>query len=71
MQFSQILATEGLQMSSQGIDDYFKQAKLIELEASNSISDWSKITQLAKQCRVINEQNGASINTLAQHTQRS
>lgn len=70
-QMSQVLATEKLQMSPTGISEYFKKAQAIELNTQASTSLWQEILSISKQCKLLNEKNGASINLLALHTQRS
>lgn len=70
-QLSQILATEKLAMSSKGIDDYFSVAEAAELNVSTSSKCWKEILSISTQCQLLNEQNGASINLLSRHTQRS
>jgi len=69
-QFTQILATEKLEMNSSGIAEYFKKAEEATLETSILVEQWKEIAAISKQCRALNEKNGASINLLAQHTQR-
>ena len=70
-QLTQVLATEKLQMSPKGVSEYFNKAKKVNLNTSGSTTLWKKITSISQQCRLLNEKNGASINLLAQHTQRS
>jgi len=70
-QLTQVLATEKLQMTPSGVSEYFKKAETINLDTSNSSSIWKEIISISKQSRMLNERNGASINLLAQHTQRS
>jgi flagella synthesis protein FlgN len=70
-QLSQILATEKLQMSSTGMSDYFNKAEIVGLNTSKSTKLWKEILSISNQCQLLNEKNGASINLLSQHTQRS
>jgi len=70
-QMTQVLATEKLQMSPLGMAEYFKKAEDVSLNISSTTNLWKQICSIAKQCRELNERNGASINLLAQHTQRS
>jgi flagella synthesis protein FlgN len=70
-QMSQVLATEKLQMSPNGIEQYFNKAKAVNLNIQNSTSLWQEILSISKQCKLLNEKNGASISLLAQHTHRS
>jgi len=70
-QMTQVLATEKLKMSPNGIMEYFSKAKAVNLNTSQSINLWQEILSTSKQCKLLNEKNGASINLLAMHTQRS
>jgi flagella synthesis protein FlgN len=70
-QLTQVLATEKLLLSPSGIADYFKKAETANLNTSTSTLLWKKIISISKKCRLLNEKNGASINLLAQHTQRA
>ncbi len=70
-QMGQVLATEKLQMTPSGIETYFQKAKAVNLNINNSTSLWQEILSISKQCKFLNEKNGASIKLLAQHTQRS
>jgi len=70
-QMTQVLATEKLQMSPTGMSEYFEKAENLSLNTSNSTTLWKEILSISKQCRDLNERNGASINLLAQHTHRA
>ncbi len=70
-QLTQVLATEKLQMTPIGVSEYFKKAETVKLNTSGSTNLWKEITSISRQCRLLNEKNGASINLLALHTQRS
>jgi len=70
-QMTQVLATEKLPLSPSGIEEYFKKAESVNLNTSSSTSLWQQIISISKQSKLLNEKNGASINLLAQHTQRS
>lgn len=70
-QMTQILATEKLQMSPVGVADYFQKANKEKLNTSGPTNLWQEIISISQQCRLLNERNGASINLLVQHTQRS
>ncbi len=70
-QMSQVLATEKLELSPEGIKTYFDKAESVQINTRNSSHDWNQIIDLSKQCKLLNEKNGASINLLAQHTQRT
>ena len=68
-QVEQILASEKLD-KKEGMPRYFAIAEQAGIEASESSDDWQTLTDLSKKCRNLNEQNGASIHILNQHTQR-
>lgn len=70
-QFSQVLATEKLHLTPKGIDEYFSRAKNANIDTSKADALWQEIVNLSKQCQSLNQKNGASINILAQYTQRS
>lgn len=70
-QLSQVLATEKLQMTAIDIAAYFKIAETVNFNTEKETSQWQQILSISKQCRFLNEKNGASINLLAQHTHRS
>ena len=70
-QLGQVLATEKLLMSQEGIQHYFTKAKVSGLDVSEAFKCWSEIATLSKSCRSLNEQNGASIDLLGRHTQRA
>lgn len=68
-QVEQILASEKLG-KKEGMTQYFIIAELAGIDISKSSSNWHKLTELAKNCRTLNEQNGACIHILNQHSQR-
>jgi flagella synthesis protein FlgN len=70
-QMSQILSTEKLQMTPQGMAEYFTKAKSVDLDIKESSRMWDEIISITRQCRLLNEKNGASISLLAQNTQNS
>lgn len=70
-QLAQVLETEQLLISSEGLTDYFNKADIEQFNTSETKTHWQQILTIAKQCQVLNEQNGASIRLLAQHTQHT
>jgi len=68
-QVEQLLASEKLSKQD-GMIQYFSIAKQANIDTTESLSNWQKLTELSKKCRRLNEQNGASIHILSQHTQR-
>ena len=70
-QLSQILATESLSNDQQGVHTYFERAAAAGNSIATIQANWEETIRLAKQCRLLNEQNGAMIDMLQRHTQRS
>ena len=70
-QISQILTSEILPNDNEGINQYFSRASQQGLNTIKLSECWSEFTALSKNCRSLNEQNGASIALLARHVQRS
>jgi flagella synthesis protein FlgN len=70
-QLSQILNTENLALDQNGIKNYLEKAKNAGLKATELSQYWFEITELSKKCRDRNERNGASIDLLTRHNQRS
>lgn len=67
----QILAMATLPHSLEGINLYFQQAEAAGFNAAELKSHWDQIQALCTLCKVLNEQNGMSIELLAHHTKRS
>jgi len=70
-QCGQILATEELPNNDKGMNAYFQRGATAGLLAIAIAEHWIIIQQLCIKCRALNEQNGASIELLSFHTQRS
>ena len=70
-QLGQVLATEQLPLSQEGIMSYMAKAKAANINITASWQHWHEIITLSKKCRSLNEQNGASIDLLSRHIQRS
>ena len=70
-QLGQVLATEQLVVSNDGIKSYLIKAKATGINISESWNCWTRIIKLSESCRTLNEQNGASIALLSRHAQRS
>ncbi|MCF7970336.1 MAG: flagellar protein FlgN [Methylococcaceae bacterium] len=68
-QVEQLLASEKLSKQD-GMIQYFAIAKQANIDTTESLSNWQKLTELSKACRTLNDKNGASIHLLNQHTQR-
>lgn len=70
-QLGQVLATEQLLTSQDGVFNYLAKAKAAGLNIAESTRCWLDISALSQKCRTLNEQNGASIDLLNRHTQRA
>ncbi|MBS3963784.1 MAG: flagellar protein FlgN [Methylomonas sp.] len=70
-QLEQVLATEKLSLGRDGFDHYLARARQSGFNTETCQNTWARLTQLTGQCRNLNEQNGASIELLTRHTQRS
>jgi len=70
-QLTQVLATEKLFINQDGVSCYLEKAKAIDLNTETALQHWLTIETLSKKCKSLNEQNGASIDLLNRHTQRS
>lgn len=70
-QLGQVLATENLTVDHDGINHYLIKAQAAGISIDGSRNCWANITVLLKKCRTLNEQNGAGIDLLSRHTQRS
>lgn len=70
-QLGQVLATEKLVINQEGVTSYFSKAQTAGINVADSSKVWLDIVTLSKKCRTLNEQNGASIDLLSRHTQRS
>jgi flagellar biosynthesis protein FlgN len=70
-QLGQVLATEKLVVGQDGVKNYLDKAKANGINVTTSWSHWIDLTDLSIKCRSLNEQNGASLDLLSRHTQRS
>lgn len=70
-QLTQVLASERLNNDQAGMDEYFNRAQQLGLQVTESTSNWRHLMSQCEQCRSLNEQNGARIDMLLRHTQRS
>lgn len=70
-QLSQVLATEKLSVSQDGIMNYLAKAKAANINIAECLQCWQNIADLSQKCRSLNERNGASIDLLSRHTQRA
>ena len=70
-QFGQVLATETLENSQLGIQDYFKRAVNIGLNITSAIDQWDQLMAICAKCRTLNDQNGASIQLLSLHSKKA
>lgn len=70
-QVSQILAVEKLPNNQDGINEYFRRVALAGLQADETVGNWKQIQLICAECKMLNEQNGASIDLLSNHAKRS
>jgi flagella synthesis protein FlgN len=70
-QLGQVLATENLPNSQQGLTDYFTLAKTANFSSTEVTKNWESIRTISAKSKILNEQNGASLELLARHTKRS
>ena len=70
-QLAQVLATEKLPHNQESINEYFRRAKASGLLATDSSNHWELLMRVCLECRTLNEQNGACIELLSRHTNRS
>jgi flagella synthesis protein FlgN len=71
LQFGQILAAEKLPNNQDGIKEYFLRAEVAGQPTTETLNNWKQIQLICSECRTLNEQNGASIELLTLHAQRS
>lgn len=70
-QMSQVLNTEQLSLSQEGVAQYLSKAEHAGLNVREARRCWQSICELGPKCRNLNEQNGATIGLLSRHTQRA
>ena len=70
-QITQVLATENLLNNQESVREYFKRAETAGLQTTESIGNWAQLMNVCAECKILNEQNGASIDLLSRHTKRS
>ncbi|MDP2901998.1 MAG: flagellar protein FlgN [Methylovulum sp.] len=70
-QCGQVLSTENLPNNQDGITEYFRRAAAASILTDELIRYWAQIQTLCSECKILNDQNGASIALLARHTDRS
>lgn len=70
-QLSQVLAEHQLPNTDAGVQSYFLKAQSAGFSIENASGQWAEIKALSSQCRILNEQNGMTINLLMLHTQRA
>jgi len=68
---AQVLSTEQLPNSQEGIKEYFRRAETANLPSAELIGNWTQLMLVCAECRNMNEQNGAGIDLLSRHTKRS
>lgn len=70
-QLAQILETEKLPNTRAGLSDYLERAIQAGSDTSKAVENWTALIKTTEECRLLNEQNGASIEILLRHTRQS
>ncbi len=70
-QLEQVLATEQLPHSPDGVEAYFQLAKMTGISTDTLEANWKQLIKLCTDCKHLNEQNGASIDILARNNNRT
>lgn len=70
-QLSRLLTDEQLPNDQEGVSLYFQRAETASLPTAETLANWKQIQRLCAECKVLNEQNGASIELLSLHAKRS
>jgi flagellar biosynthesis protein FlgN len=70
-QMAQVLTTETLPNNQNGMLQYLEKAKATGLATEIMFRNWATIVQITETCRILNEQNGGSIDILRRYIQRS
>ncbi|NOT85534.1 MAG: flagellar protein FlgN [Methylococcaceae bacterium] len=70
-QMAQVLTTETLPNDQNGMLQYLEKAKATGLTAETMRYNWLEIITITQICKLLNEQNGGSIDILRRYTQRS
>ena len=70
-QLEQILATENLPLTPEGVESYFQMALINELSPTIVKMNWDDLMIVCTDCKKLNEQNGASIEILARNNKRT
>ena len=70
-QCAEILNTENLACSHDGITAYFQIAKIAGFNTEILVEKWAQIRVLCVECQALNEQNGAMIALLSRHNTQS
>ena len=71
LHISQILSGENLPTGNVGIKVYCDKLEAADIDSKEINTLWSEISSLSENCQLLNEQNGASIDLLTRHVQRS
>lgn len=70
-QLEQVLASEKLPHSPEGVEAYFQLAKITGVSTEKLEANWKQLIKLCTDCKNLNEQNGASIDILARNNNRT
>jgi flagella synthesis protein FlgN len=70
-QLAQVLETERLSNNQESMMEYFNRGKTAGISIAQTVDNWTLLMQVCAKCKILNEQNGASIELLSRHTKRS
>lgn len=70
-QLEDLLSMERLPYHQEGIRTLFQQAETAGFSTSDTAHRWAQIRSLSAACKTLNEHNGACIELLTRHIQRS
>jgi len=70
-QLEDLLSMEQLPCHQEGIRTLFRRAESAGFSTSDTAHRWAQLRSLSAACKALNEHNGACIELLARHTQRS
>jgi flagella synthesis protein FlgN len=70
-QLEDLLSKEQLPYNQEGIRMLIERAETAGFSTSETAHRWAQLRSLSAACKILNESNGACIELLARHTQRS
>jgi flagellar biosynthesis protein FlgN len=70
-QLVRVLSSENLPNNQQGLAEYFKRAEAANFAIHEATKNWEAIRIISIKSKILNDQNGASLDILARHTKSS